>query len=248
MSSSQTPDFGRLAATYDELRPLDEGWWELFDALVREGGLAGQRVLEVGCGTGRLAARLAERSCRVWGVEPSSEMLEHARAHVPRGVGLKLGAAEALPFKDGWFDRVVMRLVVHLIDRPRAFAEARRVLAPGGRLVVATFDRAHFDGYWLNSFFPLVEVIDRARFPTPEALVAELEAAGFAAVRLARLSQRRAATRDEALERIRGRFISTMQLIGEAEYRAGLERAERELPERIEYALEWLIAVAERAA
>ena len=53
-------------------------------------------------------------------------------------------------------------------------------------------------------------------------------------------------SREHALERIRGRHISTFQLIGEDEYRAGLERAERELPERVDYAQEWLLVAAVR--
>ena len=47
---------------------------------------------------------------------------------------VKVAPAEQLPFKDGWFERALMWLVVHLVDRPRAFGEAARVLAPDGRL------------------------------------------------------------------------------------------------------------------
>jgi ubiquinone/menaquinone biosynthesis C-methylase UbiE len=76
MTSSPSPSggaiFDRCAARYDELRPVDGNWWELFDALVRLGGLRGRRVLDVGCGTGRLAEALTERaSARVWAVDPS---------------------------------------------------------------------------------------------------------------------------------------------------------------------------------
>ena len=52
--------------------------------------------------------------------------------------------------------------------------------------------------------------------------------------------------REAALDRVRGRFISTLQLLDEDEYRSGLERMEAELPERVEYALEWSVAVAYR--
>ena len=73
--------------------------------------------MDVGCGTGRFAALLAERyGCKVWGVDVSAEMLAVARERVPSGVGLKLGAAEDLPFRDGWFEGVMMTLVVHLVD------------------------------------------------------------------------------------------------------------------------------------
>ncbi len=244
MSSSQTPDFGRLAATYDELRPADRHWRELFDVLVAEGELLTGRVLDAGCGTGNLVAALAERGVRAWGVDPSPEMLAVARGKNVRGAGFKEGRAEALPFKDGWFDRVVCQLVVHLVDRPRAFAEARRVLAPEGRIVIATFEPEHFGRFWLNRFLPSLEAIDRTRFPTREQLAAELAAAGFSPPRLTTLHQEVWLDREKALERLRGRHISTFDLIDEAEYEAGVALAERELPERVDSTRDWLIAVA----
>lgn len=239
----EVPDFGPLASTYDALRPVDANWRELYELLVREGDLRGRRVLEVGCGTGRLAAELGAIA-RVWAVDSSPEMLAEARRIAPRGVAFRQARAEELPFKDGWFERVVARLVVHLLDRPRAFAGWRRVLAADGRAAIATFDPAHFDGYWLNRLFPSLEAIDRARFPTGEELEAELTGAGFAEVRLVPLVQQASASREEALEKIRGRYISTLRLISDEEHAEGVARAERELPERIDYELEWLVAAA----
>jgi SAM-dependent methyltransferase len=247
MSSRPAPDFGRLAASYDRIRPVDENWWEVFALVARDADLRGQRVLDVGCGTGRLAAALTERElARVWGVDPSREMLAVARAKAGSRVGLKEGRVERLPFRDGWFDRAVMWLVVHLVGRDEAFAELHRVLAPEGKLAIVTFDPAHFDRFWLNDLFPSLEAIDRARFPTGPELEHELGEAGFAATRLARLSQRRAISREEALTRIRGRHISTFDLLDEEEVRSGTERAEHALPERVEYGMEWLLAVGER--
>jgi SAM-dependent methyltransferase len=171
-------------------------------------------------------------------------MLEVARMRAGEA-GLKLGSAEELPFKDGWFERATMWLVAHLLDRPRALAEAHRVLAPGGRFGLATFDPSYFDAFWLNELFPSMEAADRERFPTAAELEAELRGAGFE-VRLLRLSQHGSLAREEALERIRGKHISTFDLISDAEYEAGLARAERELPEQVDYRVEWLVALAAR--
>lgn len=245
--SSTSPDFGSLAATYDRLRPADENWAELLEVLIECGDLLGRRVLEVGCGTGRVAAALAERGARVWGVEPSEEMLVVARETVGPAVGLKRASAESLPFKDGWFERAVLRLVVHLVDRKRTFAELARVLVPSGRAVIASFEQRHFERYWANELFPSIEGIDRARCPAPEELGEELARAGFEPVTVRTLRQEGRHTRAEALEKIRGRYISTLQLIPEDEYRAGLARAEHELPEEISYELDWAVLVAERA-
>ena len=137
MTSSATSavDFGPLARRYDELRDGDGRWDDVIDVLVSRGGLEGVRVLDVGCGTGRLAARLAERhGCLVAGVDASPEMLAVARGRVPPDVRLEHARAEQLPFAAASFDRVAMTLVFHHLDRPRALAETRRVLAPAGKL------------------------------------------------------------------------------------------------------------------
>jgi ubiquinone/menaquinone biosynthesis C-methylase UbiE len=240
------PDFGPLAASYDRFRPTDDNWWELFDVLVAEGGLVGQRVLDVGCGTGRLAVALAERGARVWGVDPSEEMLAEARANSEGKVALKRASAEALPFKEGWFDRAVFRLVIHLVDRPRAFAESARVLGPRGRIVLATFAPESLDRIWVTRVFPAVAEIDRARFPGEEELTAELAETGFDGVRTRRLAQKGRLHRAEALERIRGRYISTLRMLDEDVLADGLARAERALPDVVEDEREWLVVVADR--
>jgi ubiquinone/menaquinone biosynthesis C-methylase UbiE len=212
---------------------------------VREGDLRGRRVLDVGCGTGTLLAWLAQHAtAKAWGVDPSEEMLAVARTKVGEGVGLKQARAESLPFKDGWFERVVMTLVVHHLDRARAFAEFRRVLASDGRIAIATFDPEQFDEHYLNAFFPSIAVVDRERFGTTDEIGAQLEAAGFSDFTTAALDQRTQIDREYALSRIRAKHISTFQLIPEDEYAAGVERAERELPERVEVNQHWVVLSA----
>jgi ubiquinone/menaquinone biosynthesis C-methylase UbiE len=245
--STRKPDFGARAAEYDRLRPTDEGWWQLFDLLVEAADLRGRRILDIGGGTGRLAAALAERvAARVWAVDSEPRMLEVARARVPAGVGLKEGRAEALPFRDRWFERVVFWLSVHLVERPAAFAEAARVLAGDGRVAVVTFAPEHFAQHWAVPYFPSLERVDRARFPAPDDLLRELPAAGFAEPELMPFSEQASMTRATALERIRGRHISTFDLLDSEEVRAGTERARRELPAIMTWEARWLLVVAGR--
>lgn len=201
----------------------------------------------MGCGTGKFARVLAERGlARVWGVDPSAEMLAEARKRVPSSVGLKLGEAERLPFKAASFDAAVLWTVVHLIQRPLAFAELKRVLAPGGRLAIVTFAPEHFTSYWQNEFFPSIPQIDLDRHPSPEGLSEELRVAGFETPRFVRLVQQAELSREVALERIRGRSISTFDLLDEDEIRAGTEKAERELPARVRFEVRYLLAFARR--
>lgn len=228
------------------MRPVDDNWREVFALVVEEGDLRGRRVLDCGCGTGRLSQALAETAAsRVWGVDPEPAMLRVARGNVPASVGLREGRAEELPFRDGWFERAVMWLVCHLVDRTAAFRELRRVLAPGGRLVVVTFDPAHFGTFWLDPYLPSIEAVDRARFPTAAQLELQLGDAAFSPVRFLRRSQRASITRAQALERIEHRHISTFDLLDPDEVRRGTERARKELPAAVEYPIEWLIAVAD---
>jgi ubiquinone/menaquinone biosynthesis C-methylase UbiE len=237
-----TSGFDGRAARYEELRPIDANWWEVFDALVRIGGLAGQRVLEVGCGTGRLSQALEESAhARVWAVDASEAMVERAKEH---GVNARVARAEALPFKAGWFDAVVMRMVLHLVDRPRALEQAARVLAPDGRLIIATEDPDTFDDVWFARFFPSVPEIERHRFPSEEQLRAELADAGFGRVEIRHLQQRREQTREHAVDLIRSKGFSTFDLLDPEEFDEGLARAEAELPDRFQYTFDWLLTAA----
>ena len=244
MSDRHTPDFGALASVYDALRPTDAAWWERFAALVELGDLRGRRVLDVGCGTGRLAAALAERAqAKVWGIDSSAEMVAVARAAVPRGVGIRVGEAERLPFRDGWFDRVTLSLVLHLVDRPAVLAEARRVVADSGRVVIGTFHPDHFASYWLNDLFPSIRSIDEVRFPSGETIEAELGAAGFSRVETVRLTIEQQISKDVALARIRGRHISTFDLLPADELDEGTSRAASVLPDTVVTRLDQLIVV-----
>ena len=228
------------------MRPVDDNWREIFDVVVAEGDFRGRRILDCGCGTGRLSQALVETAAsKVWGVDPEPAMLRVAARNVPEDVGLKAGRAEDLPFRDGWFERAVLWLVCHLVDRPAAFVELRRALTGDGRLVVVTFDPAHFGTFWLDPYFPSIQAIDRARFPGAAELEAQLVGAGFGAVRFHRRSQLASITRDQALERIEQRHISTFDLLEPDEVARGTVLAVKELPSTLEYPVEWLIAVAD---
>lgn len=105
---------------------------------------SGEHVLDVGCGTGALSKAMTyavSPGGRVLGIDPSEPMCERARRTVP-GAQFRVMAAEALDLPDESVDVVVSALAVHHIAeaaRPAAFAEAARVLRPGGRLMVADF-------------------------------------------------------------------------------------------------------------
>ena len=104
------------------------------------GDVAGRTVVDVGCGGGRAVAELAERGANAVGVDLDPGMIAVARERCPAGE-FHLGEAGELPLATGSVAGYRADKVLHLLDDPaRALAEARRVLAPGGRAVLLGSD------------------------------------------------------------------------------------------------------------
>ena len=96
--------------------------------------LEGKRILDIGCGVGAFVRRLREFSPEVYGVDVDAERVVDGAWEVPN---LALAVGEHLPFAEGTFDVVLLHEVLeHVTDDQETLREARRVLAPGGRVVV----------------------------------------------------------------------------------------------------------------
>jgi ubiquinone/menaquinone biosynthesis C-methylase UbiE len=120
----------------------------VFNRLAAESGARpGDRVLDVGCGTGyftRLMAQAVAPGGTAHGVDPSGDAIEHARQRVARldNCTFDEGVAEALDASDGAYDVVVSSLMIHHLPetlRHRAIGEMSRVLRPGGLVLIAEF-------------------------------------------------------------------------------------------------------------
>jgi ubiquinone/menaquinone biosynthesis C-methylase UbiE len=160
---------------------------QLFDNLPK-----GAKVLDVGCGTGEHLRRAARQGLKPSGIEPAPAMLAFARRNVP-DADIRQGVATDLPFKKGEFDLVIMVEVLRYLDRPdteTALKEARRVLKPGGLLLVTLVNRWALDGfYMLQRTRQLLrrrqfdEVNPYCLFHSPSSARRDLEKAGFSDVR-----------------------------------------------------------------
>ena len=135
-------DFGRTAADYGLHRAGFPS--SLFERLATYGvGLPGHRVVDVGTGTGTVARGFALRGCAVTGIDPSQELIGDARRldHVAGvSVEYRVASAEETGLDGLSVDVYAAGQCWHWFDRPRAAAEAWRVLADGGAIVICHFD------------------------------------------------------------------------------------------------------------
>lgn len=147
--------FDSTAADYDRIEAMlawGTGSGYRRDALIRGGLQKGMKVLDVGVGTGLVAAQaciLTGNPALVTGVDPSSGMM--AASRLPDTMVLIEGRAESLPFPDNHFDFLSMGYALrHIGDLSVAFAEFERVLKPGGRLCILEITRPQSRlGRWL---------------------------------------------------------------------------------------------------
>lgn len=172
------------------------------------GVTAGERVLDVGCGPGALTATLVARvgDGSVAAVDPSSTFVAACARRHP-GVDVRLAPAEALPFDDGDFDRVLSQLVLHFVsDGEQVAREFARVLRPGGVAAACVWDFAEgmemLRLFWDAALAVHPDAPDEARtlrFGGPGEVAGLLEAAGFVDVTEQELTVRSAYADVDAL-------------------------------------------------
>lgn len=151
--------FDSTAADYDRIEAMlawGTGSGYRRDALIRGGLQTGMKVLDVGVGTGLVAAQaciLTGNPALVTGIDPSPGMMTASK--LPDTMVLIEGRAESLPFPDNHFDFLSMGYALrHISDLSAAFAEFERVLKPGGRLCLLEITRpqSRFARWLLKSY------------------------------------------------------------------------------------------------
>jgi SAM-dependent methyltransferase len=182
----------------------------------------GLRLLDLGAGTGSWARAFAAwwPEAEVVAVEPSAAMRERA-VFAP----VHAGHAAQIPLADGSLDAVWLSTVVHHIaDLGAAARELRRVLRPGGVVLIRSAFAGRLEGISLFRYFPEAAVVLDARYPSVARVEAAFGAAGFATTGLEPVPQVTASSLREAAADLRREAHTPLQLIGDEAYAAGVER------------------------
>ncbi|SEG93892.1 Ubiquinone/menaquinone biosynthesis C-methylase UbiE [Thermomonospora echinospora] len=229
-----------IAAHYDRLADrYDENWthsaefiaWMTSCILGRLDPQPGNRVADIGCGTGLFTRGLVESAGQVACVDPSGAMLER----LPEGEGyvpVEASAEDvaegrvALPY--GRLDAILVKEAIHHVrDRARVLAGLAGMLAPGGRVLVVmlptTIDYPLFDRA-LRAF--------EKHQPDPEDIAGHLERAGLQ-VRLSYESFPLSFSKERYLRMVRNRYMSLLSMFDDAELEAGVAEIDRRHPEEI---------------
>lgn len=217
-------DLDRLADAY-RLRPMSHQARQR--AVMSARGCRGW-LLDIGGGPGRHAATWNEPSQHPVVVDPSSGMLGSAAQHA----GLELVRAESrrLPFRSHSCALAYFHLSIHYGDWSAAIDEALRVVEHGGRIEVWTIPPDAMERSSLGRWFPRVVEIDTARFPDPVD-IAEYGVSQGGSARISEMSEPIVRTVGDWQNAVRGRFVSTLQLLDDDEIDAGLDRFRSEFPD-----------------
>ena len=186
--------YNKISRVYDLLSNRSEGPMRKAGLELLKAG-AGEKVLEIGFGTGHSLVALARAvgpKGKVFGLDLSDHMVKQAKANLARAAvleraKLRCGDAAHLPYKEGSIDAVFMSFTLELFDTPdipRVLSECKRVLRPGGRIVVVGMskDAKHpligvFE--WTHKHFPNIldcrpiyvrEAMERAGFKIQKVL------------------------------------------------------------------------------
>lgn len=233
MHAKPRTDYARIAADYD----IDRDEYNSFDhqlATVLAEALEGaagagcpRRLLDVGCGTGTVLGRLEAEAQENWdwtllGADACLAMLGVARSKVFHAE-FTAGPAEALPFRSASIGCLVSTFAFHHFQSFDAFLdEARRVLAPGGRLVLRNILPRDGAEPLMYRFFEGARGVDERRFPLLAEVLEALTGHGFVLERHVQLENEHRFSPERYVELCRKRTISQLDLILDEPFRRGL--------------------------
>ena len=217
-----------IAHKYDAARQLPAATLRLWlDAIARHVRPAViDTIVDVGCGTGRFSAALADRfHARVIGIDPSRTMLQQGINHVSHPeVCFREGEAEHLPVDDAAASLVFLSMVYHhLNDLHAAVREFRRVLRRDGLLVIRNSTRDTLDDVPYLHYFPGAKSFNKQRFPSRHEIITTMQAHGFSLLALETVKQEFAGSWRDYCDKVGQRALSDLAGLPDSEFAAGME-------------------------
>jgi SAM-dependent methyltransferase len=186
VGTRQSIDFGARASDYARFRRGPDG--AFFEKLSTFGvGLPGQRIIDLGTGTGLFARALVLRGSKVTGIDPSEPLLTEARK-LDQLAGVQVdyltGVAEHTGLSPAIFDCVTASTCWHWFDRQRAAREAHRLLKSNGKLVIAALDWLRLPDNVIDATLKILEQHQASSYAGPRTFLypdwtSDLVAAGF---------------------------------------------------------------------
>jgi SAM-dependent methyltransferase len=229
---SLLPDYSRQAERYDQWRAASPSVVrKLREALE---GAPGRRLADIGGGTGNYALALRRHGWEPVVVDRSAAMLARAAA---KGLETVEADAQRLPFEAECFDAAMMISMLHHVeDRGAALAEARRILRPGGRLVLVGFTGEDAESLWILDYFPSSRPWMQATHPPRATFLKELPGARLCGFQFEAMEDASLAALSAEPERVlqaaqagQTSYFERMQRDHPEELRAGLARLREDI-------------------
>ncbi|HUW72183.1 MAG TPA: methyltransferase domain-containing protein [Candidatus Humimicrobiaceae bacterium] len=163
-------DYNLIAEDFSRTRWNIWSEFNIFRDFIKEG----DKILDVGCGNGRLLKILKDKKIKYTGVDVSEKLLEIAKKRYPQNNFLVADNLN-LPFLDNNFDKVFSVAVLHTIPsedlRKKAISELKRVLKPGGLLFITVWDLWRKDTFLLLLKYSFLKLIGKSKLDFGDALV-----------------------------------------------------------------------------
>jgi ubiquinone/menaquinone biosynthesis C-methylase UbiE len=226
LSDSLKVRYTDISKTYDRHRSYSGS--EIKEIIDFAGIKPGTKILDLGCGTGNVASGLRELiDVDTVGIDISLPMLS-----VARDKSLEVICADAshgrLPFRDGSFDGIIGGYVIHQIGNlDNLFVECYRCLRRGV-LAMLTSSHRQIERHYpvIKRFFPSLIDADKARFPDIPEIDRLLNSTGFTDIKHQETRVQSLPLDEEYLEKVKGKYVSTYQLLPQNEFEDGVAKLE----------------------